>query len=257
MGPRPYILEETNWKTIKETDYEVAILPWGATEAHNYHLPYGTDSIQNEFIARESAKLAWDREAKVIVLPNIPFGANSQQMDIKLTINIHPSTQAIILKDIIDSLNGQGIKKLVILNGHGGNDFKQMIRELSAKFPEMFICQVHWFKVDPHWEKYFEDTGDHAGEMETSIMMNIVPNWILPLTEAGDGKAKKLKFRGREEGWMWAPRQWTKVTKDTGIGDPSKSTKIKGEAYLNKVIAKISDFLVELDDTDINDIYTD
>lgn len=257
MGPRPYILEETNWKTINETDYEVAILPWGATEAHNYHLPYGTDSIQNEFIARESAKLAWDREAKVIVLPNIPFGANSQQMDIKLTINIHPSTQAIILKDIIESLNGQGIKKLVILNGHGGNEFKQMIRELSAKFPEMFICQVNWFKVDPHWEKYFEDTGDHAGEMETSIMMNIVPNWVLPLTEAGDGKAKKLKFRGREEGWMWAPRQWTKVTKDTGIGDPSKSTKIKGEAYLNKVIAKISDFLVELDDTDINDIYTD
>jgi creatinine amidohydrolase len=83
MNPRPYVLQETNWKTVKETTYNVAVLPWGATEAHNYHLPYGTDNIQNEFIAAEAAKLAWDRGAKVVVLPNVPFGANCQQLDIK------------------------------------------------------------------------------------------------------------------------------------------------------------------------------
>ena len=257
MNPRPFILEETNWKTIKETDYEVAVLPWGATEAHNYHMPYGTDSIQNEFITSEAAKLAWDRGAKVIVLPNIPFGANCQQLDIKLTINLNPSTQFQILRDIVSSLNGQGIKKLIVLNGHGGNDFKQMIRELSADFPEMFIGQINWFLVDPHWDKYFEDLGDHAGEMETSIMMKIVPDWVLPLSDAGDGKAKKLKFKGRQEGWLWAPREWTKVTPDTGIGNPALSSVEKGEAYLNKVIAKISDFFVELSETDIKDKYID
>jgi creatinine amidohydrolase len=255
MEPRPYILQETNWLTVKETDYQIAVLPWGATEAHNYHLPYGTDNIQNEFIAAEAAKLAWDRGAKIVVLPNLPFGANCQQMDIKLTINLNPSTQYIVLRDVVDSLNEQGIQKLVLLNGHGGNEFKQMIRELSLEFPDMFICQIHWFRVDPYWDKYFEDTGDHAGEMETSIMMKIVPDWVLPLENAGDGKAKKLKFRGREEGWLWAPRQWTKVTRDTGIGNPEKSTTEKGEAYLNKVIAKISDYFVELADTDIDDVY--
>ena len=257
MNPRPFILQETNWKTVKATAYNVAVLPWGATEAHNFHLPYGTDNIQNEFIAAEAAKLAWDRGAKVVVLPNMPFGANCQQLDIKLTINLNPSTQFIVLKDIVAALDGQGVKKLVIMNGHGGNEFKQMIRELSATFPDMFICQIHWFRVDPYWDKYFEDTGDHAGEMETSIMMKIVPEWVLPLTEAGDGSAKKLKFRGREEGWLWAPRQWTKVTKDTGIGNPQKSAVEKGEAYLNKVIAKISDFLVELSETDKEDIYSE
>lgn len=257
MDPRPFILQETNWKTVKQEEYEVAVLPWGATEAHNYHLPYGTDNIQNEFIMAEAAKLAWDRGAKVVVLPNIPFGVNSQQLDIPLTINMSPSTQFQVLRDVANALNGQGVKKLVVLNGHGGNDFKQMIRELSAELPEMFIGQVNWFIVDPNWDKYFEDVGDHAGEMETSIMMNIVPDWVLPLSEAGDGKAKKLKFKARGEGWFWAPREWTKVTADTGIGDPSKSTLEKGEAYLNKVIAKISDFLVELSSADINDKYTD
>ncbi len=256
MGPRPYILKETNWKTIKETDYEVAILPWGATEAHNYHLPYGTDSIQNEFITAEAAKLAWDRGAKVIVLPNVPFGANCQQLDIRLTINLNPSTQFKILKDIVSALNGQGIRKLVILNGHGGNDFKQMIRELSAEYLKMLIAQISWYLIDPHWDKYFDDLGDHAGEMETSIMMKIAPEWVLPISEAGDGSSKKLKFKARSEGWMWAPRQWTKVTKDTGIGNPAKSAVEKGEAYLNKVIAKFSDFLVELAGTDNDGIYS-
>jgi len=255
MEPRPYILSETNWKTVKETSYEVAILPWGATEAHNYHLPFGTDSIQNEFIAAEAAKLAWDRGAKIAVLPNIPFGVNCQQLDIKLTINLNPSTQFQILRDIAGALDGQGIKKFVILNGHGGNDFKQMIRELSAEFPKMFIGQIHWFGVDPHWDKYFEDSGDHAGEMETSIMMRIAPDWVLPLSEAGDGSSKKLKFKAREEGWFWAPREWTKVTADTGIGNPAKSTVEKGEAYLNKVIAKISDFFVELSKANLKDKY--
>lgn len=257
MKPRPYILQEINWKTVKKINYEVAVLPWGATEAHNYHMPYGTDNIQNEFITAEAAKLAWDRGAKVVVLPNIPFGVNTQQLDIELTINMNPSTQFHVLRDVAGSLNGQGIKKLIVLNGHGGNDFKQMIRELSAEFPNMFIGQVNWYSVDPHWDKYFEDSGDHAGEMETSIMMKIVPDWVLPLSDAGDGKAKKLKFKARQEGWFWAPREWTKVTADTGIGNPSKSAVEKGEAYLNQVIAKFSDFLVEFAETRIKDKYTD
>ena len=58
---RPYILSETNWKTVKDTVYDVAILPWGATEAHNYHLPYGTDIIEAESIASASAKMAWEK----------------------------------------------------------------------------------------------------------------------------------------------------------------------------------------------------
>jgi len=257
MEPRPYILQETNWKTVRATDYKVAIFPWGATEAHNYHLPFGTDNIQNEYIAAESARIAWGRGAKVVVLPNVPFGANCQQLDIRLTINMNPSTQYAVLRDVAHALNCQCIRNLVVFNGHGGNDFKQMIRELSAEFPDMFICQLSWFLVESNWGKYFDDLGDHAGEMETSIMMKITPDWVLPLIEAGDGKSKKLKYSGRKEGWLWAPREWTKVTADTGIGNPSKSTREKGENYLKVVIDKLADFFVELSATKPGEIYSD
>ena len=134
---RPFLLGETNWKDVKNTNYELAVLPWGATEAHNYHLPYATDNIEAEYISAEAARIAWEKGTKLIVLPNIPFGVNTGQADIKLDINIYPSTQLAILTDIAETLNRYGIRKLVILNSHGGNDFKNIIRELGAKYPEI------------------------------------------------------------------------------------------------------------------------
>ena len=77
MAPRPYILAETTWKTVREANYEVVVLPWGATEAHNYHLPYATDNIQNDYVAAEAARKAWAAGAKVVVRPCIPFGVNT------------------------------------------------------------------------------------------------------------------------------------------------------------------------------------
>src|SRR5258708_23886785 len=91
---RPYILDELTWKTVRDTRYDVAVLPWGATEAHNYHLPYTTDNIQAEAVAALAAERAWQRGAKVVVLPGVPFGVNTGPLAIPLCINMNPSTQA-------------------------------------------------------------------------------------------------------------------------------------------------------------------
>ncbi|MBN2410186.1 creatininase family protein [candidate division KSB1 bacterium] len=254
MKARHYILKETNWKTAKDTNYQVAILPWGATEAHNYHLPYGTDVIETDYIAAESAKIAWEAGAKVVVLPTVPFGVNTGQLDIKLDINMNPSTQAAVIEDVVVSLAHQDINKLVILNGHGGNDFKQIIRELQPRFPDIFICTLSWYKV-LDLEGYFNDTGDHGAEMETSMMMTISPELVLPLSEAGEGKAKKFKLRAIREGWAWAPREWTRVTQDTGIGNPAGATVDKGKRYLTDVIKKIAEFYIELAECDSDNLY--
>src|SRR5688500_7198069 len=185
MPPRPYILAETNWQAVSRTAYDVAVLPWGATEAHNWHLPYATDVIQCDHVAAESARLAWGRGAGVIVLPTVPFGVQTGQLDIPLCLNLNPSTQAAVLADLVASLEGQGIRRLVVLNGHGGNDFRQMIRELQPR-TGVLLCAVNWWKtVDA--APFFAEPGDHAGELETSVMMHLAPGLVLPLAEAGDG----------------------------------------------------------------------
>ena len=74
MKPRPYILAETNWKEVQVQNYQLAVLPWGATEAHNYHLPYATDNIQCDYVAAAAAEKAWQQGARLVVLPTVPFG---------------------------------------------------------------------------------------------------------------------------------------------------------------------------------------
>ncbi len=251
---KAYILSETNWKKIKETCYNVAILPWGATEPHNYHLPYGTDSIESEYVATIAAEYAWNKGAKVIVLPCIPFGANSGQINYDLVINMNPSTQSLVLKDVVDSLSRQSINKLVVLNSHGGNDFKPMIRELHIIYPKVFVCLINWYTVKGI-ENYFDEPGDHAGEMETSMMLKIVPELVLPLNDAGEGRAKKFKLKGLHDKLAWTLRDWPKVTSDTGVGNPRLSSKEKGEKFLLELQRRIGDFLIELDSADVNGLY--
>jgi creatinine amidohydrolase len=251
-GP-PYILSATTWKTVKQTAYDLAVLPWGATEAHNYHLPYGTDTIQCERVAAEAARLAWERGARAVVLPAVPFGVNTGQLDIELCLNMNPSTQAALLGDLVHALGGQGIRKLVVLNGHGANDFRQIIRELQPN-TDVFLCAVNWYTVvDPRGR--FEDLGDHAGEIETSVMLALAPELVLPLSEAGPGTERRPKIRALRERWAWAPRPWTQVSADTGIGNPKAATAEKGRWYVEEVTRKIGDFLVELAEADIDDLY--
>ena len=251
---KPYILAETNWKNVKDEHYEIAILPWGATEAHNYHLPYATDNIEAEGVAKETCRKAWDNGAKVLLLPTIPFGVNTGQMDIPFCMNLNPSTQYAILKDVAQVLNNCGIRKLVIFNSHGGNNFKQMIRELSLEFPKIFTCSLNWFQVLDA-TPFFDDPGDHAGELETAVVMHLAPDLVLPLEEAGDGATKNYKIKGLKEGWVTSQRQWTKVTKDTGVGNPKKATAEKGKNFIEAVSSKIADFLVELHHADVDNLY--
>lgn len=253
MSGRPWVLSEATWLSVRDDPYEVAILPWGATEAHNLHLPYGTDCYETSAVAKEAARRAWDRGARVVVLPTVPFGVNTQQLDIPLTVNMKPSTQAAVLADVVESLEAHRVSKLVVLNGHGGNDFRQMIRELQAATP-LFLCTTSWYAI-PGTLDGFEDPGDHAGEAETSLMLHLRPDLVLPLEEAGPGAVRDWRVAAFRERWAWAPRQWTRVTDDTGVGDPAPATAEKGARFFEAVTSRLADFLVDLSGMDPTDPY--
>lgn len=253
MSGRPYVLREATWSTVENQRYEVALLPWGATEAHNYHLPYGTDNYETEAVAIEAARIAWEGGARVIVLPGVPFGVNTGQLDIPLTINLNPSTQLQVLRDIADSLVRSGIDRLVLVNGHGGNEPKALIRELQGTH-NLLIALVNWWHIESA-KDYFDEPGDHAGELETSMMQHISPELVLPLDRAGAGKARRPRLAALKEGWAWIPRRWTQVTSDTGVGDPHAATAVKGQKFFEVVTNRLAAFLIGFANADPAALY--
>lgn len=160
------------WGDIQKVEkYDMAILPWGATEPHNGHLPYCTDVLASQAIALEAAERAHLQGVNVMVLPGVPFGSqNPGQTDLPFCIHTSQATQAAILHDIVCSLDRQGIKKLLIVNGHGGNSFRGFIRDLAVEKPDFLIAVSDWYSFIPRKDYLDAEIDDHAGEQETSAI---------------------------------------------------------------------------------------
>ena len=244
-------LTTTSYGKVKGKKYDLAILPWGASEPHNYHLPYLTDSILSYRISIDSLNWAIKKsEIQGMVLPPVNMGSqNPGQRELSFCIHSRYETQKAILTDIVASLHRQGIFKLVIANGHGGNSFKNMIRDLSVDYPDFLIALVDWFSIVPQ-VGFFEEKDDHAGEMETSLMMYYHPEWV-SLNEAGDGFSKLFALSSLNEKTAWIPRNWVKVSIDTGVGNPKKSSAEKGERFAKAIIEKLGQLFIELVTKDI------
>lgn len=239
-------LAQQNYKTVREAHYEVAILPIGSCEPHNFHLPYGTDTLQSDGIANLVCESAAAQGARVVKLPCIPYGVQSNMLELPLAINVYPSTFFALLKDIVDSLENSGIRKLLILNGHGGNDFlKPFVREMMGK-SEVFIAVCDWWKVGSDvYDEVFEVRDDHAGEMETSVILKMAPE-LVDLKNASDGATKKTQFEAINKGYVSISRQWDLLTESTGTADPRAATAEKGEKYLEIITQRLAQFVVEL-----------
>lgn len=238
-------LSVSTYGVARQFKYDVAILPWGATEPHNLHLPYMTDCILSQAVALNAAERALHRYGvRCMVLPPVAMGSqNPGQRDLPFCIHYRYETQFSILKDIVASLQHQGIRRLLIVNGHGGNSFKQMIRDLSlVTHPSsIMIASAEWFKMASA-KDFFEQPGDHADEIETSVMMHYHPE-LVRLEEAGVGKARSFAIEALREGKVWMPRHWTLVTDDTGIGNPALSTAEKGRRFADACADGFAKFL--------------
>jgi creatinine amidohydrolase len=250
----PIVIASSRLPDIAATSFDVVVLPWGATEAHGTHLPYATDNAEVETVAAAAAKLAWDAGAKVAVLPGIPFGVQTGQLDIPFCINLNPSTQAIILGDILASLAATKVRKFVLLNGHGGNDFRQILRELQPRFPNLFLSTMSWFTA--HDGRGIIDVlGDHADERETSLMLHLQPDLVAPRDTWGKGTSNAWTLAALRDKSAWAPRHWTLATNDTGVGDPGAATADKGKRYFAAICERVAAYFVELAKADLSQLY--
>lgn len=244
--PLPVDLSSCTYGEVLDHHYDLAILPWGATEPHNRHLPYLTDSILSHDVAVEAAQLALERyDVHAMVLPPVAMGAqNPGQRELPFCLHYRQRTQHAILSDIVESLCHQGIYKLLIVNGHGGNTLKGFVRDLHVDFPDMMILVSEWYTVFPAKE-YFDEPGDHADELETSAMLHYHPDFVR-MDLAGDGASHPFALPSLQAKTAWLPRHWNLVSDDTGIGNPHLATAEKGARHTHDVALRYAELLHEL-----------
>jgi creatinine amidohydrolase len=256
---RPWHLLETNYAHTRQSPYEVAVVPLGATEPHNLHLPYGTDVLEATIVGEQVCAEAHARGAKVVLLPTIPFGAEANMKQFPLAINLSPSTLNLVIRDVIASLLDSGIRKIVLLNSHGGNELKPLLREMiGSTEAQLFLC--NWYQMlGDEYHEIFDEAEDHAGEMETSFGLAFFPELVARDSAgkllADEGARRPLRFEALEKKWVSLSRPWHLLTTNSGSGNPHAATKEKGEQLMQWIVERLAPFLVELSEAEIDDTF--
>jgi creatinine amidohydrolase len=144
---------------------------------------------------------------------------------------------------VCHSLTTQDIDKLLVVNGHGGNEFKPLVRDVSAEY-EMLIAVINfWHMAMPAQKEIFDEPGDHAGELETSLIMHLRPELVV-MSQAGEGNTIPFTIEALRTPGVWTPRPWSVTQPDTGAGNPAKASAEKGQRYFEAVVGAIAEVIV-------------
>jgi creatinine amidohydrolase len=234
----------------RDTRFDTAVLPLGATEPHNLHLPYATDTLEGSMIGRAICSRAVELGARVVLLPTIPYGTETNMRFLPLAMNVNPSTLYALITDLVKSVQASGIRRLVILNSHGGNEIKPLLRELAGKTEvHLFLCD--WFRTfHDCYHELFSAKEDHAGEVETSLIMHYFPHLVRTNTDgslfADAGETRSSRFEALNRGWVSITRRWDLLTTNTGSGNPHAASAEKGARLVALLQDRLGQFLAEV-----------
>jgi len=157
-------------KEISQGKPDIAVFGVGAVEQHSIHLPLGTDWIGVSDITRRVAA-----ELNAFLVPAVPFSMSECHGPMAGTVWLKPHTLAAVVRDIVLSLHAQGFRKVLMINGHGGNFVLEAeMRRLNLSYPDLIVLMPTMFAPDPNAPKY-ADAGlsVHAGDGETSHQLYI------------------------------------------------------------------------------------
>ncbi|MFP3301089.1 MAG: creatininase family protein [Caldivirga sp.] len=230
---------ELTWPEFERVDKTVALLPTGIVEAHGPHLPLGTDALMATYIAEETA-----RRTNVLLLPTVWYG-NTYVLDkFPGTISISNETLYRLYLDIFREVARNGVKYLVVVNGHGGNvDALSMAAKDAARETKLTVILVNWW-IDLAKEtrrRVLETPEGHAAEDETSEVWAAYPQLVKAVPR--DGSADEwVEVRFRVYGKDAYAMEYTKAVQ----GYPSKASQEKGRAILEASVNELTQLIEDL-----------
>jgi creatinine amidohydrolase/Fe(II)-dependent formamide hydrolase-like protein len=253
-----YLLSELTWpearKRFKEVD--IALLPVGAIEQHGPHLPLDTDAFDAEYLARKVAENC--KKPQPLVLPLVPYGVSYHHDDFSGTLSVNNDTLSQFIYEIGMSAAKNGITKLIIINGHGGNvPALKFAAQLINRDSRIFTTVDTGETSDTDLGHICETKNDvHAGEIETSTSLATRPHLVKM------NKAKKfvpefsieyLNFSAKRSVEWFA--QTSRISPEGILGDPTKATVEKGEKIWEVMIKNLVELVESLKIMSLNEIY--
>ncbi|MEL7226449.1 MAG: creatininase family protein [Cyanobacteria bacterium P01_D01_bin.36] len=238
----PY-LSWTQVQGLPDKANTLIIQPVGAIEQHGPHLPLAVDTvISTAVVGRALAQL--DAAVPAYALPPICYGKSNEHAQFPGTVTLKASTLSAVLMEMAESLYRAGFRKLLLVNGHGGQPqvLEIVARDLRVRHSDFMVFPLFVWGA-PHEvaevvgvDEY--EQGIHAGDVETSVMMALLPEYVdtskavreLPRSFA---PGSLLSLEGR------LPTAWVMedLSRSGVVGDATVATAEKGEAILASVVA--------------------
>jgi creatinine amidohydrolase len=225
------------------SDETIGLLIFGACENHGNHMPFGSDFIMPFELAK---RVAARYGKKILIFPPIPYGVSSHHKDFFMTVSIEPDTMMNVIRNILQSLVDNNIKRILIINGHDGNiaPIELASRIIKERNPSIVIsCLESWWTLVGSIDKELFNAWDglgHGGEAETSAMLAVRPD-LVNMTVAPKDVIPKLPENVRI---YWKFNELT----DTGAtGAPRKATKAKGDKIINILENVLLAFIIDME----------
>lgn len=257
--PLSGILEEMTIDQVRELDPQVVVLPIGSTEPHGPHLPYGTDTYQIDGLCRRAVIQANRDGGQVLMYPALPISNNVNFQAFPFACRITVRTLMKVILDIVEALEQDGIRKIVISNGHGGNPatLQAAIREhVGRRRPGegAFVCMAGGIWERPECKGLIEHPSAHAGEAETSQMMYLRPD-LVHEDKFADNPVMTSMFEQIESGKVQCVKPWHAYLPVSAGGETRTSSGEKGEILIEAGAEGLARFLVQLSNTPMNDLF--
>lgn len=246
------ILTEMTIDEVEAFDPEVVVFGIGSTEPHGPHLPYGTDTIQTEAVCRRATVRANARGARALMYPVLPIGNNVNFKAYPFACRIGVRTLMDVVLDVIEAVEQEGVGKVVLVNGHGGNTdtLEAALRDHAGRHDPgegAFVCLTSISGAIPEEaSEQIEHPSPHGGERETARVMHLRPDLVREEAFAEFPMLEPTVETLRSEKVTYVPR-WDAYLPESAGGETRESTAEKGEALVDGAADWIADLLVELD----------
>jgi creatinine amidohydrolase len=250
---KEYLLARMTWPEVEERlkECDIALVPLGSTEQHGPALPVSTDHYIATQFAYRAAEIVWDKH-KVVVTPTITFGFSPHHMEFKGTITLSELTLSSMIADICHSLAQHGFKKIILVNGHGGNEtaISNALHDMQGNI-DAKIYHANWYSlIGEKLREIVTPPAYHACDMETSVAWylgqrvledkrvdepgkSLVPGFIVPDMLAPGPK-------------VFTSGSFKEVTKSGVVGYSTKATKEKGKLIADIVLENLTKFIKEI-----------